>query len=528
MRARTALFILWLAACVEPADAQRLRYVLEAEIPVAASPDVEVVAGSVRVEPPTPASFKTAFFSAVVRNVGGCPLPKVYLRALSGPADGPLGRVGNLAAWDTPQVDDLPVGGTAEVVIRWDSPERTGPHSVVVEADPDNLLGEADRSNNAATAQFTVLGPPDLVLAGIRAPAGVTHEYRAPVQLLFDVENRGESPSREVFLEMETAGSTLARTIPPLAPGERKTLPLAAPAARALTVSARVDRYNIEPEPDENNNAATAELTLAVVRRIASDHEERWSTRSDWGSGTWSGASWTDDGLALHPALSVPAASWALQPAGAVNRASPARDAGTLFDDLWTLDDFLRAGPREHPPVLTLRVRDASLIGRYRVYLRVLVHPHLNRYTAGGFRFAGPGAPGLVEIAPRFHSDGEEYRDVPLGIYPLAGEFRCKLGAVPGQFLLASRLLFRPLVEYEDLPTEAPPGTRLTAVLPSGAQGVTLYVATEGRWQPLVASGAPAGPLRVRLPGDWTSERPLPPILWRWIPPREGAIIADR
>lgn len=510
---RLCLLFLLLPAGADGQAARRL--VLEADVPVLASPDAALVSGSLSVEPSRPVVGRTAFFRVQVQNVGGCPLPRVVLGARGGPLGATPERLGNLAAWDTPQAENLPIGGTAEVVIRWDAPSRPGPHRVIVEADPDRLLGDVEPGNNRAELEFDVRQAPDLALTGIARAGDGPVPYLAPTPFRFTIENLGGAPSREVFLEVESDGENWTRTIPPLAPGERGDFLVELPARRRMTLAARVDRYNIEPEPDEENNSATAELTLEVHRRIetaGAARVERWSDLRDWSSGDWRGADLSAEGIAPHPSLSFAPAEWEMSPASAINAASPARDPATLDDNLWTLDDFLRAGPRETPPILKIAVRDARLVGRQRVFLQVLTQARLGRYAAGAFRFAAPGAPDLVHLRPAPPPHAPEYRDVPLGIYDLGGEFRFRLGATPGYFAVVSRLQFRPLLEYVDIPTYSPPGTRWQAAWDGGADGVQVFFDE-------TAPGE--GRLRLRLPGDWTSERGLPGVVWTWIPPPE-------
>ena len=142
-----------------------------------------------------------------------------------------------------------------------------GARTLLLVADPDWQVWEADEGNNTATVALADDGTTDLELVDGTAtmPAEVAQGDRVSLDVV--VHNRGTRPVLQVPVQAadEATGRELARTEVALESGETKTVSLAWVATVAeddLRVLVRADPFDLVREEREDNNAATLHLRV--------------------------------------------------------------------------------------------------------------------------------------------------------------------------------------------------------------------------------------------------------------------------
>ena len=142
-----------------------------------------------------------------------------------------------------------------------------GAKTLLLVADPDWQVWEADEGNNTATVALADDGTTDLELVDGTAsmPAEVAQGDRVSLDVV--VHNRGTRPVLQVPVQAadEATGRELARTEVALESGETKTVSLAWVATVAeddLRVLVRADPFDLVREEREDNNAATLHLRV--------------------------------------------------------------------------------------------------------------------------------------------------------------------------------------------------------------------------------------------------------------------------
>jgi CARDB len=516
------------------------RFSSKVVVPILGEPDISVIPGSLRIEPQLPVARRTVFFMVEVKNTGKCPLPLVKLECKTALQGQPRTTVTNLASWENPRVNDLQIGATAEVVIRWDAPLKAGVYDLEIIADPEKRIAETNEDNNSLIAEYTVIAGPELSITCMRLEPAGPYAIDRPPQLLVDVINTGQTTSREVFLQVNDDMGVTHSLVPPLPAGAATTVSASVSVFPRLHVEAYLDRFNTVPEDDEDNNRVNKQFELDVYRRVsAASPVNQWDGAREWLLGAWTGCATVEydpdrpgqPRLDIAAILRYPVKQWKMEPSGAVNRASSTRDPATWSDESWSLGYYLEAAPNERPEKLHISVEDASMQGRYRAFIEVLVQRHRGRYGVGGFRFGGPGAGETVAYIPGDRPQKEEIRMIPLGIYYLDGKFSGTLDKIAGEWCYMQRLVLVPLVEYESETQFLPDkGARLQldGELAGAAYWFRTGIADEedvewNAWTTAVA-GMDHGSgerfnrarMRVRFPMGWEIEKRLPSPRWTW------------
>ncbi len=231
-------------------------------ITVAAAPagvDLEVRSGDLAVNPPQPAGLPVQLaISAVVRNNGQTGVPAADVRLYLGtPAGGTV--LGDVS---------VAVPGRSSAVANFVYTLTTpGTTLFTVVADPDNLIPETDKTNNAATVTVTTAAVVDLGLSAadiqLAGPAFLGNDATFHVTL----HNFGtvDSPSAQVVYTV-TDGTT-TRTLP------GSTVAIAAGGSVQETVVWRVDltgnlTFTVaihDSEPNQANNQASLAFTASAV-----------------------------------------------------------------------------------------------------------------------------------------------------------------------------------------------------------------------------------------------------------------------
>jgi subtilase family serine protease len=150
----------------------------------------------------------------------------------------------------------------------------TGTRRYYLTADPDNVVKESREDNNTAVATVEIRLQPDLSIADFTAKSdAATHRVALPLCIV----NRSKSAvdRTELSIRDRLTGDIVATTsVGPFPAGGRlcrKDLSAAVPAAFNGTrlYDAMVDPQNHLAESDEDNNAATAELTISALPDLA-------------------------------------------------------------------------------------------------------------------------------------------------------------------------------------------------------------------------------------------------------------------
>ncbi|MEX1312373.1 MAG: CARDB domain-containing protein, partial [Candidatus Sulfomarinibacteraceae bacterium] len=227
--------------------------------------DLELSRDGVDLNPPVIGSLpQTVLIDGVVQNTGFTDAQDAVIAVF---------EAGATPALATTTVM-VPQNGEAPFQLVFDVHEAR-PHELVVVADPDNVLNDADPSDNQIELSLGVDAVFDPAVApgslGVTPQAGI--QAGDPVAIAFDLANRGTEPLSGVQVGVSYTTGDPQVTTPiqlldlaePLLPGETRTQtvdwrpPVADPD---MMVAVEVDPHHLISDADRGNNAA--EITIGV------------------------------------------------------------------------------------------------------------------------------------------------------------------------------------------------------------------------------------------------------------------------
>ncbi|HNQ90137.1 MAG TPA: CARDB domain-containing protein [Verrucomicrobiota bacterium] len=175
-------------------------------------------------------------------------------------------------------IESLAAGGSEWVSIDWTA--TAGDHDLRATVDPENVIVEANESNNTTdrpAVPVTILYP-DLLISDLRWVPGAP-QYADSVQFRITVANRGEAPTQGPFVTTLTIGNQTPIRITHsdrLPPGAAAVLSASwqafADTTEPIAVTAAADVASLV-ESDETNNTATATLVLRHGLAVAASSQ---------------------------------------------------------------------------------------------------------------------------------------------------------------------------------------------------------------------------------------------------------------
>jgi uncharacterized repeat protein (TIGR01451 family) len=219
--------------------------------------DLSLAGGSLSVDPPNAAPGVPATLAVTVTNLGELPVTGPTVAFYNGdPAAGgvEIGRVSSASP--------LPTGGRATVSVPWTVPATTGPLTVFAVADPDQVSGDRDRSNNTQSLRLAL---PDLQVAD----AGWSGIDGTRISVVARVTNNGSTPAAAsgfTFRRDSGTGTLMHQeTVPALSVGQSFDVGFAVDAAgwpNGALIVAQSDEANAVVEADETNNVSSMSVAL--------------------------------------------------------------------------------------------------------------------------------------------------------------------------------------------------------------------------------------------------------------------------
>ena len=194
------------------------------------------------------------WLNATIRNIGGNASGATIARVHAGLPPSP--QVGL-----DQQIPALPVGGTAQVSVRWTA-TPPGPQDLCVVVDPGDLVNEGNETNNAACITVLVQDPPDYVPLDPQPTTSAVGVSTA-LTLSLEVWNVGDGAASAAatlaFFNATTPGGPFATFIvPPLDSFGRSArfgaTWVSTPVVGIYAVVADVDYDGNLPETNEANN----------------------------------------------------------------------------------------------------------------------------------------------------------------------------------------------------------------------------------------------------------------------------------
>jgi subtilase family serine protease len=213
----------------------------------------DLVISSLTHSPANPTITDTITITAVVQNTGAKPAGastlKIEIQGETTPATYPIS---SLAAGATQQIQ------------RQVNLTTPGNYNVTATADLNNVVAEADETNNTATDSFEVKAP-DLIISSLtHSPASPSNIENITITAI--VKNNGNSNAGASTLEIKVGTETTPPTyaIPALAPNAthqiQRQLTLATPDT--YTITATADKNTAVAESNETNNTASDSITV--------------------------------------------------------------------------------------------------------------------------------------------------------------------------------------------------------------------------------------------------------------------------
>lgn len=255
-----------LVAILDPLDqvAELTELDNRVEIPVVVEPAPEGVELALRqselvVTPTAPDHLPTQILvQSVLRNLGQTAATDVTVALSVGDPGQPTAEIRATVS--------VPARSSAPVSILYDL-QVPGTTELRLIADPDDLVAEADETNNQVTATVMTVPSFDLeVLASdlelLDGPARLGQDVTFRVRL----RNRGTSDAPSVTVEPAVTDGSQTRSLPPLQlqldAGEeaQRDIPWRVDLTGTLTFGVTMDPGNQVPEIDESNNAAAFEF----------------------------------------------------------------------------------------------------------------------------------------------------------------------------------------------------------------------------------------------------------------------------
>jgi|GEM_PF-4397657 len=226
--------------------------------PPVSPPDLRIE--SIVADPGTPIDAEAVAVVVKVINVGGT--------AAGGAFD--VSIQDNASLLHTFNVADLGPGSRATLTLN--TSFVAGSHLLTATADSGSVIAESDEANNSDSLSLSVAStatPPDLTFASFVVTPS-TADVGSLVQIAAVVTNTGTTTAENVVVRLTADGAALGTdfTIASLAGGQSSTIQLTETfTAGVKQLAAVVDSANRVNESDEDNNQATAALTVNAVPR---------------------------------------------------------------------------------------------------------------------------------------------------------------------------------------------------------------------------------------------------------------------
>ncbi len=228
--------------------------------------DLEIRSSELVASPSSTANLPTQVtVLGVVRNNGLQPAADVVVQLREGAQDGAL--LGELVLPNLPGRSSLPVDFGYQLT-------APGTTTLVLIADPEDLLDEPSESNNAASVEIATT--PNLDVATTDQDITVDGDpfLGSTLHLDLAVRNRGTLPASNVVVRLLLDDSVdpvvLLESTLQLEPGEERSLTTDWTVDRIGELELRwvVDPDDLLPEGDESNNLATLSLTTSVATQF--------------------------------------------------------------------------------------------------------------------------------------------------------------------------------------------------------------------------------------------------------------------
>ncbi|MDY6906201.1 MAG: CARDB domain-containing protein [Thermodesulfobacteriota bacterium] len=148
-----------------------------------ALPDLLLSTDDLFVYPPTPVEGETVIGSVSVKNPHPQLAENVIVEIYATDA------AGGTEAIATETLEEIAAGGSESVSFFWDTTNRHGNYTITVTADPENVIYEADESNNTAEKQICITGDYGLTMEAALDNDHVTRGN--PLQVYVSLVNSG-------------------------------------------------------------------------------------------------------------------------------------------------------------------------------------------------------------------------------------------------------------------------------------------------------------------------------------------------
>lgn len=243
-------------------------------------PNLVVRADGIVFEDASPVTGDQVGITVTVRNDGNVEANNVVVQ-IADATDGGVELIG-----DPQTISTLAAGGSATVVVEYDTTDKVGDRRIRVSVDPDNTIFETDETDNEATKLLRVAAedetPPDLpnvvVLSG-----NVRFEPASPsagdiVTITVTVLNEGTQPADDVLVRLvdTTDGAsdligeaTITGTIPVGESGVMSVTFDTTDKSGARQIQVTADPDNTIEETDEEDNQVVKPLTVGTATAVA-------------------------------------------------------------------------------------------------------------------------------------------------------------------------------------------------------------------------------------------------------------------
>ncbi len=173
----------------DPSDTSCIRY------DAAWAPDLEVTIGDIFIYPPYPLEDEEVSFTLLVRNKGPVEAEDVLVDCYMWNA------ADNLELLASETIPNMLPGSEEFIFVQWSAAGKTGTNTFTVDIDPDDMIFEADESNNQASQDFPVAPEGMIILK-----TAVDAEKYAPdqyVDINVSLSNSGSESSGIVKVRIE-------------------------------------------------------------------------------------------------------------------------------------------------------------------------------------------------------------------------------------------------------------------------------------------------------------------------------------
>ncbi len=245
------------------ADNEAVRLLTVVEAP---APNLFIDADNIGFDPASPPPGAQVTVFATIVNNGSADAADVVVQFLeSGSRPIALSQV----------IESIPAGSSAVAQVTYDSGESTGDPSILVEVDPDNFIQELSETDNSATKSLALRtdAEPNLMLTSTNIGVSPSNPTEGEVVTIYaTILNAGDTEVQDVqvqFLDGNRSPATpiaVQQIIPSIAPGSSGVAFIrfdTTGRADDRKIQVRVDPHNLIPESEEQDNMATATLSVA-------------------------------------------------------------------------------------------------------------------------------------------------------------------------------------------------------------------------------------------------------------------------